>query len=51
MVDDYLDREDRNLERLETYEKKFKIEKLVEDRILSVVKYAKNEKLTSKEFQ
>ncbi|AZP05403.1 type IV toxin-antitoxin system AbiEi family antitoxin domain-containing protein [Jeotgalibaca ciconiae] len=37
MVDDYLDREDRNLERLETYAKRFKIEKLVEERILSAV--------------
>lgn len=35
MVKDYLNREDKNLPRLEEYSKRFKVEDLIEERILS----------------
>ena len=38
LIDDYLDREEKNIRRLEEYAKLFKMENLIEERILAFVK-------------
>jgi predicted transcriptional regulator of viral defense system len=38
MLDDYIDREDKNIERLKSYAKEFDIESLIDERVITLVK-------------